>query len=938
MKGEEITLATQNTRGLGQGFFGKRKRKEIQNLYKNTTPKTDILLLQETKLPEDASLKQARFVEFRGGSSLWNEATFSASTAKYKGGTGIILSERMAISVTHHGILFPGRAQYVVINLSPRLQLGIINVYGFSDTGPRAMLWNHIAQAPLPDADWILAGDFNNIESIQDKQGGTNKTSIGNREMEAWNRLLVRLGVKDAFHIKAFRRKSTKAFTWTSTHKDESMVQSRIDRIYIPAQVAAIGGTTEILPEIQDISDHSGNVMHFNNTGIRKIKQPFFNKGLLKHPESMAALLSTWKNTMEDQSCQSWNAKVVAANKAIQEKSEQLTRQQRQRWKATYLAQFDEIIEAEEELQYNWGSREARDRLSDAQAKLHEVRAQKFQFKESATLSKWTRVGDRCTKEFFEHFSGQRRPVKITQLQEGEQLLSTQTDLERHILEFYEKLYSLDEQVERNEDARQDCFQFLHRTVTDTHNEELLKPLTQEEVEEAVKKLPTGKSPGIDTIPAEFYQEAWEDIKFDIFNFVLESSCQETIAEELNVSKIALLPKSEDRLRIQNYRPISLLNTLYKVVAKVYANRMKPLLHHWILPTQTGFVPNRCILDNVFLAFEAIEWTLENKQNLSMLLLDFEKAYDRVNWTFLRRTMETMGFQHKWINQVMSLNLNASAAVIVNGEQSKTFQLRRFVRQGCPLAPYLFLLTVDVLGQMLQHPENGVQGLRLPNNTSITNQMFADDTLLFLDGTKDNMDRAHSVLDRFGAASRAKLNLHKSVGLWLAPTEREWQWGESAGLKWLKPGEVTRYLGHPFGYRIPQKEKDGKMLSQIRKHLFKWSSQKLSLAGRIMIANQVVLSSIWYLASCTDLSSVALKQARAMVRNYMWSGHGEANTRARVKWDTAVLPIVRGGIKIMDPQWQTSALLVKLLIRGLSVGYEPWKVLVRYRVAQTRQS
>ena len=145
----------------------------------------------------------------------------------------------------------------------------------------------------------------------------------------------------------------------------------------------------------------------------------------------------------------------------------------------------------------------------------------------------------------------------------------------------------MDEQVERNEDARQDCFQFLHRTVTDTHNEELLKPLTQEEVEEAVKKLPTGKSPGIDTIPAEFYQEAWEDIKFDIFNFVLESSCQETIAEELNVSKIALLPKSEDRLRIQNYRPISLLNTLYKVVAKVYANRMKPLLHHWILPTQT---------------------------------------------------------------------------------------------------------------------------------------------------------------------------------------------------------------------------------------------------------------------------------------------------------------------------------------------------------------
>lgn len=172
---QEITIATQNVRGLGQGFVGKRKRKEIQDLYTNATPKAEVLLLQETKLPEEASLKQARFVETRGGSSLWNEASFSARTSKYTGGTGIILSERMATAVTHHGILFPGRAQYVVISLSPHLQLGILNIYGFNDTGPRAMLWNHLAQAPLPEAVWVLAGDFNNIESLQDKQGERTK-------------------------------------------------------------------------------------------------------------------------------------------------------------------------------------------------------------------------------------------------------------------------------------------------------------------------------------------------------------------------------------------------------------------------------------------------------------------------------------------------------------------------------------------------------------------------------------------------------------------------------------------------------------------------------------------------------------------------------------------------------------------------------------------
>ena len=130
--------------------------------------------------------------------------------------------------------------------------------------------------------------------------------------------------------------------------------------------------------------------------------------------------------------------------------------------------------------------------------------------------------------------------------------------------------------------------------------------------------------------------------------------------------------------------------------------------------------------------------------------------------------MTKMGFQETWIKQVMSLNINATASVIVNGEQSKPFKLQHSVRQGCPLAPYLFLLTVDVLGQMLQHPDNGVKGLQLPDNSFITNQMFADDTLLFLDGTIDNMDRALTVIHRFGTASGAKLNLHKSVGLWVA--------------------------------------------------------------------------------------------------------------------------------------------------------------------------
>jgi exonuclease III len=210
MKGDKITIASQNVRCLGRGFTGNRKRREIKDLYKRTTPQTDILLLQETKLPESACLKQARFIEFKKGSSLWNEGSFSAHTTRFKGGTGIILSERMTEVITGHGVLYLGRAQYITIQLSTNLHLGILNVYGFSHSGPRAMLWDHLANAELPEAQWILGGDFNNIEQASDKQGGSHKTSISRRELEAWNRLLMKLGGRDAHHTGSFVRRSDK--------------------------------------------------------------------------------------------------------------------------------------------------------------------------------------------------------------------------------------------------------------------------------------------------------------------------------------------------------------------------------------------------------------------------------------------------------------------------------------------------------------------------------------------------------------------------------------------------------------------------------------------------------------------------------------------------------------------------------------------------------
>lgn len=149
-------------------------------------------------------------------------------------------------------------------------------------------------------------------------------------------------------------RKSDKRFTWSNSRNDDKLIQSRIDRFYIPMCLEHIGGTTEILPTLQVVSDHAGVILHFNGEPKRRQKgTSYFNKGLLTHPESKAALLDTWKAIMEDDSIPTWNQKVVKANVAISQKSDELTKSQRKLWKETYLAQFEDIIAAETKLQNN---------------------------------------------------------------------------------------------------------------------------------------------------------------------------------------------------------------------------------------------------------------------------------------------------------------------------------------------------------------------------------------------------------------------------------------------------------------------------------------------------------------------------------------------------------------------------------------------------------
>lgn len=122
---------------------------------------------------------------------------------------GILISARLAGLICEHGVIMKGRAQYITIQWTPRIKVGIINIYAFNYTGPRTRLWNEIRHFQLPEANWIL-GDFNMIEQLEDKQGGLATSGLGPREVIAWGDLMVHLGLRDCFRADEFRKVTNK--------------------------------------------------------------------------------------------------------------------------------------------------------------------------------------------------------------------------------------------------------------------------------------------------------------------------------------------------------------------------------------------------------------------------------------------------------------------------------------------------------------------------------------------------------------------------------------------------------------------------------------------------------------------------------------------------------------------------------------------------------
>ena len=209
----KFTIVTQNVRALGHGTEGVWKRHAIRDHFSKLNPSPDIILLQEHHYNNKDCLALTSQLNFLKGPTLWNEGTYSARTDKTKAGTAILLSSALRDSILDSGILIAGRAQYVILRLNPTLKIGILNIYAHNDSQRRAKLWDLLTETNLPEAEWIMGGDFNSVESLDDRIGRRCTTGMEPREMEAWSRLLMKHNFSDSFLSTDFRRLNKKLFS-----------------------------------------------------------------------------------------------------------------------------------------------------------------------------------------------------------------------------------------------------------------------------------------------------------------------------------------------------------------------------------------------------------------------------------------------------------------------------------------------------------------------------------------------------------------------------------------------------------------------------------------------------------------------------------------------------------------------------------------------------
>ncbi|GJR20098.1 hypothetical protein Tco_0968625 [Tanacetum coccineum] len=399
---------------------------------------------------------------------------------------------------------------------------------------------------------------------------------------------------------------------------------------------------------------------------------------------------------------------------------------------------------------------------------------------------------------------------------------------------------------------------FIHKLDSDIASH-MIHTVSNQKVKEAIFSMGNDKSPSPDGYTTAFFKEAWDIVSKDVTQAVTEFFINGNLLKEVNHTIIALIPKVSSPTQINDYRLISCCNVIYKCISKILANRIKDSLKTLVSPNQSAFVLGQRITDNILLTQEIMHnYHLDRGPPRCAFKVDIQKAYDTVDWEFLREILIGFGFHPR-----------------------------------DPLSSYLFTLIMEVFTLMLHCKVSDSESFtyhRYCEKLNLINLCFADDLFLFAHGDANSARVIMACLDEFKDSSI------------LVP-------------KGLLP---VKYLGVPLiSFSLVYRDCK-ELIDKVRSRIQDWKNNSLSAAGRLQLIRSVIGSMHIYWASAFILPSRILLEIEQLMRGFLWCQGDLRKGKAKVAWDVVSLPRREGGLGIRKLDVFNKALMISHIWRIIS--------------------
>lgn len=481
----------------------------------------------------------------------------------------------------------------------------------------------------------------------------------------------------------------------------------------------------------------------------------------------------------------------------------------------------------------------------------------------------WLKHGDGNNKFFFNACRGRWNQNKILQLDDDlGNTYTTHSDISRVATDYYSSLFGQSTMVT---DLPQDL-PLPH--LSDIQRTELLAPFSSDDVLQTLKNMAKGKCPGPDGWTAEFYLATWSVIGSDVSRGVLYFFHSRSLPRIVCSTAITLVPKQQHPTTMSDFRPIACCNILYKCITKMLASRLKKIMPGLISPYQSAFVPQRLIGDNILLAQALFKnYHLNSGQPRCAIKLDIRKAFDTLNWDFLLRVLQRMGFPPLFTEWIMVSIKSCMISIKINGSLEGFFKAESGLRQGDPLSPYLFVIAMEALTACLAKSSASANFKHhwQTKTLSITHISFADDVMLFSYGDEPSVQLLMEGVNAFSAMSGLHPNKNKS-SCFFANVAENIQHIIITSTGFQLGSLPVRYLGLPLiSTKLTQRD-CSVLIRNICDRIETWTSKLLNHSGRMQLLKIILFGMQNFWSLHLYLPKAVLKQLQSIFVKFLWGG------------------------------------------------------------------